>query len=148
MSGLALIVEKLLLAAAVSEKGWMPRTSKTDWALAGLSVLLMAGGTGFLVLALDRYLVGIYPPYIAALFCTASLFIVALAAAAILIIRRNRVGKARLMGNSRNEISASINTMIESACGELEHPVRENPKTAMLVATIAGFFLASHHLRS
>ena len=147
MSGIASIVEKLVLAAVVSEKAWMPRTSRADWALAALSVLLAAGGTGFLVVALDRYLGGVYPPYVAALFCTASLFIAALTAAAVLAARRNRAGKARLIGDSRGALAANINTMIESACGELEHPVRENPKTAMLVATLAGFFLANHHQR-
>ena len=147
MSGVASIVEKLVLAAVVGEKAWMPRTSRADWALAALSVLFAAGGTGFLVLALDRYLSGVYPPYVAALFCTAALFIAALTAAAILANRRNRVGKARLIGDSHSAIATNINTMIEYACGELEHPVRENPKTAVLVATLAGFFLANHHLR-
>jgi hypothetical protein len=147
MSGIATIVEKLVLAAVVSEKAWMPRTSRADWALAALSVVLAAGGSLFLVLALDRYLGGVYPPYVAALYCTAALFIAALTAAAILAARRNRAAKTRLMGDNRSALAANINTMIASACGELEHPVRENPKTAMLVATLAGFFLANHHLR-
>ena len=148
MSGIAAIVEKLLLAAVVTEKAWMPRRSKADWALAAFSVLLAGGGVSYLVLALDRYLGGVYPPYVAAVSRAACLFAAALTVAFILAVRRHRHPvRTALVGDTRGALATNVHAMIESACGGLESPVKEHPKMAVLLATLAGVFLAERHLK-
>lgn len=148
MSGIASVIEKLLLAAVVNEKVWTPRRNRADWALAALFALLAGAGTVFLLLALDRYLGGVYPPYIAALLCTAALFIAAFITAAVLAARRTSARKRNVINDTRGALAENIHTMLDAVYVELENPVRENPKTSVLLATLAGFFLANHHMRS
>jgi hypothetical protein len=139
MSGIAAAVEELLVAMIVSEKVLLPRKNVTDWALTVLAVLLGIGGVFLSVLGLDRFLEGRYPPDMAALISAVFVFIMSFLAAALAYHFRRR--KISVAGTARNEIGKNIRTLIDDICGELEEPVRESPKTAVMLAALAGFLV-------
>lgn len=141
MSGMASVIEQLVLAAVTGEKVRMPRRNRSDWVVTALSVLLAGGGIFFLVLALDRYLEEIYPLYIAALLCAGALFVVALIALSLTHCRRVR--RVQPVDNTREILAQNITSLIEDAFEELKEPIQESPKTALLLAAVAGFFVAN-----
>ena len=141
MSGMASVIEQLLLAAVTSEKARMPRRNRTDWVVTALSVLFAGGGGFFLVLALARYLEGIYPLYIAALLCAGALFATALFALCLTHCCRSR--RQPPVDNTREILAQNITSLIEDAFAELKEPIQESPKTALLLAAVAGFFMAN-----
>jgi hypothetical protein len=145
MSGIASVVEELIVAAVFSEKASMPRKNKTDWALTALSVLLAGAGILFLILALDRYLEDIYTPVLAALACTGCLF----TATVILtfIVHCLRTKRMVRMNSTRHPLAENLHAILEAACIELEDPIKENPKTAVLAAALAGFLATNHQMR-
>ena len=140
MSGMATVIEQLLLSAVTGEKARMPRRNRTDWVITALSVLLAGSGLFFLILALDRYLEEIYPLYIAALVCAGILFVTALVAASLTHCCRAR--RVPPVDNTREVLAQNITSLIEGAFAEMEGPIQESPKTAMLLAAVAGFFMA------
>lgn len=142
MSGLASVIEQALLAAVAGEQPLLSRASRTGWAVTALSVLLAGGGVFFLVLALDRYLEGLYPPYIAALASAAALLAAALVALAV-----KRFGRAcrppAPAPSAQEALASNLVSLIEDAMAELEGPIQSSPKTALLLAAVIGFFLAN-----
>jgi len=49
MSGMAFVIEQLLLAAVTGGKAIMSRRNRTDWIVTALSVLLAGSGIFFLI---------------------------------------------------------------------------------------------------
>jgi hypothetical protein len=141
MSGMASVIEQILLAAVTNEKARMPRRNRTDWVVTALSVLFAGGGSFLLILALDRYLAGIYAPYVAALLCAGALFAAALTALGLSHCCRSR--RPMPEDSTRDIFAKNIASLIEDAFVELEQPIQESPKTAMLLSAVAGFFMAS-----
>jgi hypothetical protein len=140
MTGVPAMIEQILVAALVGEKTLFPRKSRTDWAFTALSVLLGGAGVFLAVLGLDRFLEGLYPPDMAALGAAAIVF--AAAALAAVAATHGRRRKAAASGAARDEVGRNIRALIESVCAELEGPVRDSPKTAVLLAALTGFFSA------
>ncbi len=66
------------------------------------------------------------------------------AAVSVRMRARQRVSTSAI----RAELGKNIRGLIEDVCRELDEPVRESPKTAMVLAGLAGFLAASRHLRS
>lgn len=144
MSGIATVVEELLLATVISEKILMPRKSKADWALIGLSALLGSMGVFLAALGLDRFLEERYPPDLAAMITAGLLFAAAFVSAAVAyFLRRQRALK---LAEERNEFGKNILSLLDEVCSELNEPVRESPKTAVMLAALAGFFVARHRI--
>ena len=141
MSGMASVIEQLLLAAVTGEKAMMPRRNRMDWVITALSVLLAVSGLFFLMLALDRYLEKIYPLYIAALVCGGVLISMALLATGLTHCCRAR--RITPTNHTQDILVKNITSLMEGAFAELEVPVQENPKTSMLLAAVAGFFMAN-----
>ncbi len=145
MPSIASVVEELIVAAVFSEKASIPHKNKTDWALTALSVLLAGAGILFLILALDRYLEDIYTPVLAALACTGCLF----TAAVILTFTVHCLRTKRMapINSARHPLAENLHVILEAVCLELEDPIKENPKTAVLTAALAGFLATNHQMR-
>jgi hypothetical protein len=117
---------------------------------AGAGVIFMAGlialaALGFLIASVYTVLLLIYPVQIAA----------ALTGAGLLILSGLIFWSgARLMQQKRREdetvtrerIESLVDVMADNVTEEMSEPVRDNPKTAMAAAAIAGF-LAGDRLR-
>lgn len=140
MPSIVTAVEELLIAAMIGEKLLPSRKSKMDWALTALSVLLGGIGVFLAVLGLNRFLEGRYTPDIAALIAAAVVLTAALLAG--VAAHRFRHRKALHLGSVKDELGKNIHTLIEQICSELDEPVRENPKTAVMLAALAGFIAA------
>ena len=140
MSGMASVIEQLLLAAVTAEKASLLRRNRSGWIVTILSVLLAGGGGFFLVLALNRYLEETYAPYVAALLCAGALFAVALTAFSLSHCCRSR--RSPPVDHTREVLAKNMTALIEGVFAEMEGPVQESPKTAMLLAAVAGFFIA------
>jgi hypothetical protein len=140
MQGVSAMIEDMLIAALIGEKTLLPRKGRMDWALTALSILLGVAGVVLSVLALERFLEGEYPPDRAALGAATIVLAAAFLAAAAASHCRRR--KAAVPGSARDELGQNIRVLIEGICGELDGPVRESPKTAVLLAALAGFFAA------
>lgn len=142
MLSIAATIEDLLVAAMIGEKT-LPRKSTTEWAFRGLSVLLGGAGVFLSVLALTRFFDMRYAADMAALISAVAVFLAAFLAASI--SRRYRREKTSGLNAARDELGKNIHSLIQGICSELDEPIRENPKTAMLLASLAGFLTARHN---
>jgi len=140
MSGLAAVVEELLVAVILSEKVLLPRKSRTDRIFTALSALLGCAGVFLALLGLERFLETKYPEDAAALIGAGVVLLAALLIAAASSYCRRR--KNSLLQAARNELRGNFRGLLDDISGELEGPVQENPKTAVLLAALAGFITA------
>jgi len=145
MSGIAVVIEELLMATVLAKKTSLPSKSKMDWAFMALSILLGCAGVFLSVLALDRFFEARYPLDIAALSSAAIVLTVAALIAATTYHCRHRKPPASSSAD-RHELESNLHVLLESICAELESPVRENPKTAVLLAAVAGFITAQRKI--
>ncbi len=123
----------------------VPRINKTAWALRGVSVLLAGAGIIFLVMALNQYLETIYAPGMAAL---ASAVLVLAGALMVEMLRSLLQHKTDTPSFAEQDnLKNNLHDLIQTISNELEDPVKENPKTAVILAALAGFFMANRGLR-
>jgi hypothetical protein len=138
MSRIAAVIEELVLATVMNGKVLLP-PPKTGiyWQLMGIALLLAGVAFFLLVLALERFFENLYPPDIAAL-ATAGVVIglAGVVAIAAYFIRRQQMAVAE---TRKRQMGNNIQTLVSDIFTELDEPVRENPKTAMAVAALAGF---------
>jgi len=144
MPGIAAIIEELVMAAVLSPKMPHPRKSKMDWAFMALSILLGCAGIFLSILSLERFFEARYPLDIAALSSAAIVLTIAALIAVVTYHCRRR--KPPASTTDRQELESRLHTLLESVCVELESPIRENPKTAVLIAAIAGFITAQRKI--
>jgi hypothetical protein len=142
MSGIAAVIEELVMAAMLRPKVTSPRKSKMDWAFMALSILLGCAGIFLSILSLERFFEARYPLDIAALSSAGIVLAIAALIAAATYHCRHRKPPV----SHQHELESSLHTLLESICAELESPVQENPKTAVLLAAIAGFVTAQRKL--
>ena len=135
MSAVATVLEELLLSALLTDKTPSAGGNGTGRALAALSVLLAGAGVVLSVIGLERFLEGRYPPDLAALGAAAVVFAAALIAASAASCRR----KSLRTGTVRDDLAKNIRVLLDAVSEELETPIRENPKTAVALAALAGF---------
>lgn len=137
MPGLADVLEELVVAALMKERESAPRRSGAAWLLMGASVLLSAIGALLLLYALDRFFESLYSPDLAAAITAACVFAIAgsMALSARLFCRR----PVSRHGDARGAVGQDIHRLIADVLAELEDPIRDNPKTAVLLAALAGF---------
>jgi len=117
---------------------------KIGLALNTLFILFALIGTIFAVIAVDRYLQNRYTPEVAALSVAALLFAVALLARiSKYFILKKKVSPAKSAApGAADGTYASIKGIFE----ELEEPIRENPKTALALAALAGMLLGKSRI--
>ncbi|HRC26924.1 MAG TPA: hypothetical protein PKX87_05785 [Alphaproteobacteria bacterium] len=144
MAGLATaaqyaVVDRLL-------KGYLPLTgrSKVVEALIGVTAALLVLGLGFMIYAAHLWVSRTYTPEMAAL-VTGGLLL-ALAALCVagmyLLVQYTRRRVIRV----KDDITQSLTEIMGIAGDELAEPVRDNPKTAVLIASIAGFLAGERFL--
>jgi hypothetical protein len=140
MKSLGALAEELIVSSLISEKMLRPHHWGARLSLVALMLPLAAGGLVFLAVALDRRLELHTSPDVAALAAALLLFLCAAAAWATARV----LGRARAthLTAARRELGANVRMLIDDVCAELEDPVRDNPKTAVLIASLAGFLTA------
>lgn len=101
-------------------------------------------GSGFLLYAGFLYLQTRYTPDMAALIMAAAamVFSVLVAFAGVQTMKRHpRSHHAHPPGA---DMAQMVNQLIDTIGDELEEPIRDNPKTALMVASLAGFLAGNH----
>lgn len=143
MSGIEAALADLALAAVTGRPAPAPQMRFTVWGLRALALLCVVVTVLFLALALDRHL-SLSRPGDAAALAVAAAFALAglLAAAAPRIFCRCGGDDAPAVSDAAEELRASLRAIIGDALHEIEGPVRENPKSAMALAALAGFLAA------
>lgn len=133
------VVDRLL-------KGYLPLTgrSKVVEALIGVTAALLLLGLGFMIYAAHLWVSKNHSEEMAAL-VTGGL-LMALAAFSIggmsFLVSYTRRRVARV----KDDITRSLTQIMDIAADELAEPVRDNPKTSVLIATLAGFIAGERFL--
>lgn len=138
--GILKLSEKLIIERLITNDLPMVRRNKVGVGLISLSAALFAIGLGFFIYGTYLWL-GVHMTADMAALYTATLVMVLslLSAAGAYMFMRYRKKKMRQM---RHEITKAVAQSIEGADDELSAIVRENPGTAMLVSTLAGYMVA------
>ena len=108
-----------------------------------LAGVLAVGGVVFMMISLHAWLLLSFTAELAALLTGASALLAAVLSGLCGLIAFR---KWKERGTSRaDDITRMIQSVLTMAGDQLQDPIRENPGTAMLVASLAGFF-AGHKL--
>ncbi len=134
------MIEDLLLNVIIGEKILPPPRSRWDWGLTALSVLLGGVAVVLCIIGLVRFFEGRYSPDAAALLSAAILFAASLSALGAAHLFKK--SKARNIDAAQRDAGKNIQALIDGISAELDEPVRENPKTAVALAALAGFLMA------
>ena len=144
MSALFKLAEDLLVAQFVRAPRPLMARNRTGLGLRFLFGLSVLAGLGFLVHALYLHLNTALSPAMASVIVGGVLFI---AAAIIRALSRYAYRRRVLhMTTMQTEMEATINRMVATAGEGLGGTIRDNPKSAMVIAAIAGA-IAAQQLR-
>ena len=129
----------------------LPRISLTGIALIMCGVVLGVMSVVTLFVAEYLYLVTLYTAPLAALgvACTALALSLLTCAGGMLVMsskRSRRRARHVPQAQAQPDIAKTVSALIDSIAEELEDPIRENPKTAVAIAGLAGF-LAGDQVR-
>lgn len=106
-----------------------------------LAAVLTVMGVGFLLFAEYMYLAETYSSVVASLgvACTAIAVSWLSAATGMMINDRRAFKQTSHNFRQQPDITKTVTALIDSVAEELEEPIRENPKTALMIASLAGF---------
>ncbi len=140
MSFPAAVVERVMLAMLLNGTGMPERKTQLGLGLTALSVFLGLAGCGFLMAAGYGYLQEYFDARTATLYMALITLGCALACSlvgyALIHYRQKR------MRAVQSTIADNLRSALASVTDELEGPIRDNPKTAALLAGLAGFAAA------
>lgn len=139
MSSLMTIAQSMILNSAAHNGN-----SSKGPNLMTLAGVLLAIAMGFFVYASYVWMSGVYSPEAAAFFT--GLFVVALAALCCLVTYWSALYRKLRMKQYKDEIVETINDVLDVVDAELGESIRENPKTAVFIASIAGFIAGDRFL--
>jgi hypothetical protein len=137
MAGIPSAAESILAVALIGKGLLSRRRSRMDEALTVLAILLCTAGVFLTILGLERFFQTLYRPDIAALLTAASVFAVALLAT-LAKQMKNAYGRNAIK-HAGSDIEKSLRGIVETLQQEMNEPIRDNPKMAVLIAAIAGF---------
>lgn len=143
MTGISDVVEKMVTSVLLDRGMPWQRHSRADWVLAALSVLLSGAGVILSVIAVERFFEASYQPDISAAMTAVIAFGVSVII--MLLSRRSFHSKARRVSGMSTITQGDIKEILDILYQGLEEPVRDNPKTAVLLAAIAGYLASRCH---
>lgn len=118
--------------------------AKVRYNTAGIALFGLAGSVGFLglvflAIAWNNYLLSAYSAPVAAAVTGGSVLLLALVISGCgYWILRRRKSAGNLIPAKEKEVEDMIDLVLDSMLSELEEPIRQNPKTAMAIAGLAG----------
>ncbi len=141
------LMKQLVLEGLMSAP--VPRLPRISFS--GIAFMLGGAVLGLMTLAIlfvaeYLYLVTLYSAPMAALgvACTAmALTLLSLGTGMILMAGKRHKGR-HAPASPQPDIAKTVSALIDSITEELEDPIRENPKTAVAIASLAGFIAGDH----
>lgn len=133
------IIKQLMLDGILSSPG-VSRISISGVIFLWFAAVLIVLGAGFFLYAEYIFTAMTFTPQMAAVIVALTAWAIGLVSAAIgvSIISNNRVRRSQHAG-SAPDIAKTVTALIDSIAEELEDPIRDNPKTAVMIASLAGF---------
>ena len=143
MSFPGMVAEQLILSVLMNGTGMSEKKNQFGLGLAALSLFLALAGLGFLIAAGYAFLLDAYDEKTATLYMAVIIFgctaVTSLTAYTLFKFRQRR------LRSLQRTITDNIHSAINAVSDELEGPIRDNPKTAALIAGLAGF-AAAHRM--
>ena len=143
MSFPGMVAEQLILSVLMNGTGMSEKKNQFGLGLAALSLFLALAGLGFLIAAGYAFLLDAYDAKTATLYMAVIIFgctaVTSLTAYTLFKFRQRR------LRSLQRTITDNIHSAINAVSDELEGPIRDNPKTAALIAGLAGF-AAAHRM--
>lgn len=137
MAGIPNAAESLLAVTLIGKSLLTRRKSRMDDTLTAFSILLCIAGCFLSILGLERFLEAHFRPDMAAFLTSAAVFTAALLAALAKRLK-NTYGR-HAVKNARNDIEKNLRGIVGTLEEEMNEPIRDNPKMAVLIAALAGF---------
>ena len=135
------IIQEIILATILGKKILTPRKSKIEVALIVFSILFFGVGIFFLSLSFNQYLQISYTPTQAAIMV--AILSLILAIISWLMAWRLHTKNKLDINTMPTNIAQNIKQTLQDVYQEFEAPVREHPKTALLIATAIGFLVVN-----
>ncbi len=142
MSPLLPLAEKALMSGLLTRKATLMGISKLGLGLAALSGFFMLIALIYGSLAAYGLLLEYYAVPIAALIVAGSIFSLGLISGLSGFVLLKRKRKAALW--QEGEIMALMDQFADFLGDDLVEPIKENPKTAVFLASVAGFLAGDH----
>jgi hypothetical protein len=142
MESLFKIAEQAVISRLLGNGFPLSGKSKIGLGFLALSALLFLISVGFFVYGLCLWFNNNFPPDIAALLTGLMTFaisiLIAIGSYAFLSYKRFRLRK------TQKELQDIVYALLETGHEEVAGPVRERPKTAVLLACLAGYIAGEH----
>jgi Na+/melibiose symporter-like transporter len=144
MTDLAALPEKLLMERILHGNSAWAERSRLELSLIAASGFLLLLGAGFLIFAMHLWFQKTYPPETAAAFTGVALLAVALVTL-LVSLRIVRWRRDRLK-ELKQEVHDTLQSTFQFLEDELEEPVQNNPITAVVLASLAGYVAGEKYL--
>lgn len=129
--------QKILAEQLLSHQPLLGGRSKTRLGLFALASFMGVVACGFFIAAAYLWLSAHFPPVTA--FTYAGLTALAMATLALLAAYLYKLYRLKRMKAMKDLIAAQLQDAATYADNELSQPVRDNPMTAVVIASLAGF---------
>lgn len=132
------MIAQMVLNAVLSRPSKAPGMRKAEICLLAVTGVLSVIGAVFMFIALHAYALVHYAPWVAATITGAAALIVGLTCAVI----AGGMEEARQRDTKRIEAedpAKALIAAIDSATQGLEKPIHDNPRTSVLLASLAGY---------
>lgn len=144
MSQLAGLPEKLLMERILHGNSSWAQRSRFELGLIALAGFLIFLGSGFLIFAMHLWFEKTYPPELAAAFTGSA--ILALALMVLLVSMRIFQWRKNRLRELKHEVHEALQTTFDFLDEELAEPVQNNPVTAVVLASLAGYVAGEKYL--
>lgn len=135
------VVQQLLIDTVISGGAQLTTEAKTGLGLRILSGFFVSIGLIFVCVAAFIWLDSLYPTYFAA--AVMSLIAFCLAAICLYITHRRRVRRQLEIAALRRDVEEKVMLALNLASEELGDTIKDNPKSALAVAGLAGMFVST-----
>ena len=137
MGNVLAIAENLLISRVLNSGSPFMGRNKVNLVLFSLAGGLLVVALGFFITAAYIWLSIQYPPYMAA--AIAGAFVTVLSLLCVLIAYGVMQYKRMYLKRMKDEITQTMQNAFELVDGELSHTIQDNPKTSVMIASLAGF---------
>lgn len=149
---LPLVTQMVIEGITKGTRPLLPHLNTKGIILSALAAVMVLLAAIFALISLFIYLQIYFAPVYAALIVAAGLALVAICLALVgkgSIKRHGYVTYYRAASNSSpvSDLAKTVKDMIEGVTTELEEPIRQNPKTAIALASLAGYLAGDIHKR-
>lgn len=139
------ILKQLLVEGIMNSNRSLPGFNPAGLGIIAFSAVLAVLGFGFLLYAGFIQLQDYYSSDIAALIVAGTSLILAPVVAWVgkkIFKKQSFVSHGHSL--HQGDLAKTVTQLIDSLGEELEEPIKENPKTALMVASLAGFLAGGH----